>query len=280
MLNKIKKKQNEEEMLKCQYVARFFYNRAEKLNYLGWLCAILAVVSTFIPEKYEVMTIVVPVIIGLMELGIQNWFEKCIEKGALLRNYFDAQVIELYRDRYSSEDIRRIKELVYDVTEKHVRECEIQIRNTGRDNPPGVKDWYEFNNKNVEDAQFECQRMNCWWDKYESKIRIIFTYMLLIFCVAMVLAVFSLTKATWWKLFVFYPVFVTIVRRMRANQKYHEISLKIEGAKSVVSENGGIGEKLTLQRLIEEKRMLPVLQINAIHKKIAKKLSERYERIG
>lgn len=275
--------QNEDAFLKCQFSARYYYNRAEYMNYFVWLSCIAAALTIFIPDTNNWILLGLPLLFDVAGCIFEKLLDINVTTAARLRNYFDAYVLDINKSRYSDEDIRGIKEIVDKIASKHSKECSIQISHTGNDSPPGVRNWYEFSHEFSDtDVQFECQRQNCWWNKQVSKRRIAIYIVISVILLAMIIIAWRYFNAgeNLLRIALCSGILLKVVERVCANIKYYHQSLKIDGASELV--DGCKDEKniWKLQTMIDARREMPVLEINAFHKRIANKLSARYRRIS
>lgn len=279
----IKQKQNEPFFLKCQFAAKCHFNKAEILNYLVWFCCFLSAITIFIPSTINYIIIGIPLLLDILAFIFEYSFEKSVATAAKLRNFFDANVLDINASQYSQADIREIKNIVEEITTKHSKKCAIQISHTGNDTPPGVLDWYEFSHDfSDEDVQYECQQQNCWWSEELSKRRlfclastfIIFTTIIVIVCNSLGVADDVL------RIIFCSGIILKIIERIIQHYNCHKISLYIRGARNLVENSKTLENIQELQRMIEKRRNISVLEINGIHKKLAAKLSQRYRKIS
>ena len=169
--NQIIEKQNEPKMLDCQFASRVLFNRAEKYGYHSLVCILASAVCVFLTG--ETTSVLIPLILDVLIIVFGYLMRKNQSMAAKLRNYFDACVLGIKEDDYSETDLRNISSIVHDTVSKKTSERDTQTANTGRENPPGVKNWYEFSKECIGDeAVFECQRQNCWWNNELCKRRI------------------------------------------------------------------------------------------------------------
>lgn len=75
-------------------------------------------------------------------------------------------------------------------------------------------------------------------------------------------------------------ILLKIVERVCTNIKYYIISLQIDAVEKVVSSSKTEPNLLHLQSLIEQRRALPKLKSNFLHRYLANKLSEEYRNIS
>lgn len=280
---KIKKKQNESFSLNCQFTAKHYFNKAESLNYLIWILCILSSITIIFQNKSN-LGLFIPFSINIIILILQHYLEYCVKMASKLRNYFDVVVLEINTRRYTEADLREIKGIIYKTITRYPKEHQIQITHTGKDSPPGVLNWYEFSRDFADnEAQYECQRQNCWWNEELSKKRVI--YSLIMFGTICTLIIFiaftnlSLTGEFIRIILGASGIFCKSLERLYQHYKYHAISLKIQGACSLLEFEKSKSNIENLQLKIEERRETPVLEVNNIHKRLAAKLSYQYEKI-
>lgn len=278
----INNRQNEDLCLKIQYAARKYFNEAEKINYLSWGFCILAALMFFIPDStVKFITIGFPVLLEIATFVTTFIFEYKLKNAAKLRNYFDSYVLMIKEDEYSTSEKQRLRELAFNIYQNNQTEAQIIINNTGRDNPPGVRDWYEFKN-NIKglNSQYECQRQNIWWNKKMVKNRLICLFVFFIILLVLFAFMFIFFKPDIWNTIAcFVGLCIKIVERIAKHYNYHIISIKIETIQEYIENQLTTDNIEKLQNLINQRRSIPVLEINLIHKKRANKYSNSYEQI-
>ena len=95
-------------------------------------------------------------------------------------------------DSYTDICKQKLREIALTAYNKHKKEADIHIHNTGRDKPPGVRNWYEFKNTVADlQAQFECQKQNVWWNKKIVKNRMIILPIILFIIISFLLLCLS-----------------------------------------------------------------------------------------
>ncbi len=279
----IQNRQNEERYLKIQYAARACFNAAENYNFFAWIACVISAFSIFLPSKWHMFIFNgIPFALDFIAAIFCVLTQKNVHWGARLRKYFDANVIGINPDQFSKSEKQSIMEKSESVFSTHAHDGLIQTRNTGHDNPPGVKDWYEFSTPlNGVYAQFECQKQNIWWDEKMSRRKI----PRILFAGILIAAIFGLTMHMLNR-----SIFTTILcssglilktfERLYENVKYIRISLRIEDSKQTIEVRPEKEHIEYLQSLIDERRSINVLESNNIHRKDAAKLSELYSRVS
>lgn len=278
---KISKRQNEERILKMQFVARDYFNLAERNNYLSWVMCIVVSFFVLLPDKTSpLFSTIIPVVVDFLTFVAAYLVSKYVTKAAKLRNYVDSYILDIGIENYSDSKKIDMFNIVNKYFLKNYDRGMIQIHNNGFDNPPGVKDWYDVS-RPLEGAQvqFECQRQNIWWNGEVVKKRIITSTIALIFLV-LLFVLFVLLKFDIFKLIAcFAGVIIKIIERLIENYKYFKISSEIDGTAKVIEINPSKEQLDELQRMINQRREYIVLEMNFYHKKVASELSKRYRDI-
>ncbi len=273
----IAKRQNEPFSLKIQYAARCCYNLAEDQNYCVWFFCVISAFSIFLPDRLS-WHLIVPFLADIIAWYLMNQVNKNVQKAADLRKYFDAYSIDINADQFSNEEKRQLAEIADEKYSKKPKDANLQMRNSGEDNPPGVYDWYIFPNQYTGlEAKFECQRQNTWWDKKLSSTKyaatsIIFVILILAF-IAIALMVHNGPIDT---ILCSAGLLTKVVERIIDNRKYRNLSIRIDGAQQVVEAHLTIEGIKQLQILIDERRAVNVLGINFLHKRKANKFTKKY----
>ena len=280
--NKIQKLQNTNDMLNCQYAARFYFNHAEIMGYLAFIISCFSALCIFLPDTNSMLIISLPIIIDIISFVIQFSFDCIQKKAARLRNYFDAVVLGINEKSFSPEDVKTIKESTLHAINKNPQKYQLQIHNTGSDTPPGVKNWYDlsFKENSKTNAVFECQKQNYIWTDKLSHKRLLITCGV-IFCIVAIcissVCIFHLSPAKW------IPCFFALAYNQLSNSfnayKHYKIMQEIYTITQMPDvENNSIQIKY-LQNKISELREIPILEINAIHKHCNKQWAEIYTKI-
>ena len=278
--DEICKKQNEEINLKRQFAAREYYNSAETINYWIIILVILSLVSLFLDNIldknfHSIFLFIIDIaIFTLYEIRNNN-----VAKAATIRELFDDEVLGFNRIKKTQSESNTLQEYVLSICEANPDKTNVQITNNGKDKIPGVRDWYCFQ-KPIDklEAQLECQRQNIWWNNKLFKLRIIllFIFLFLGFILFVIGFIYSDNKLNIFLSFIGFSINIDFVY---GNYKYFILSKKIEGCLATVelSKNKQSIEKL--QDYINEKRKLYVLECNFLHKLLANKLTNDYEKI-
>lgn len=281
----IEQRQNDPEMLKCQYAARHYYNAAETWNNAAFVCAIISLLSIFVPEGtssiYSITILLVPLVFDVASFICNRRMGISATFAALLRNYFDEMVLGIKNVKHTDSFKRKVKSLIIDAVEKNKKEFEEQVSNTGRDNPPGVKNWYEFAHQYTDsEVVFECQKQNCWWNNelchkrllHDGIVLLLGIFLGIYFCaylrVSILRVIFCLISAV-----------KTLAYRIDENVNYIRLSMKIDDYCEMLEISIDQDSISALQEQISKRRELKVFEINRFHKKHSKELSELYEQI-
>lgn len=272
----ILRKQNSEGMLKCQYAARKYFNRAEIMNYLSWILALIGSALIFIPGRFHVIILILPAIIDVLTLFLQCIVEQAVKNGAKIRNYYDAKVLGIC-DSYSSFEEREIWEKVNSLVNANKDDYAYQSTHTGKNTPPGLKDWYVFPEiySTPENAVFECQRQNyCWTDKlYQKRIHYYKITAIIITVIAVIGFHFSQLKTILCLIGLAVKLYADIKGSIQCSHIMQSIKTFIELPSEAI--NPSILE--SLQKKIKMRREIQILEINKLHSKNASKWSDLYE---
>jgi len=133
----------------------------------------------------------------MVAMILNSQIKKNVYWASALRKYFDAYVLGINIDQFKESEIEKLEELSIKATKKCVEKSKEQMSNTCYDTPPGVHNWYEFSQTlSEQDAIYECQKQNCWWNKKLMYKRILYTIivLLLLFIVYLVFYLFIKAK--------------------------------------------------------------------------------------
>lgn len=280
-MNKIKSRQNERKMLQYQYTARHHYNLAEGINKALWLLLFITSLINLFPvlENYFwIRSLLVAVDVTVVALTV--YCNSSVKKASDIRAAFDEYVLGIKSCGFNPQDTSKLNEIVYKTVKSHSQKAETQMRNTGKDNPPGVKDWYEFpENFSDSNVVLFCQRQNMWWTKNMIKAQsVIYFFELLVIVVFTIwmLSVSNLTIGD--KLLWAIALLIKTGERIYTNAKFICCCIRIDGVFDVLSNSCSEQNLIELQTLINKMRALPVYGNNLLYKKFAKKLSECFEK--
>lgn len=279
--NDIQEHQNSEFALKVQYAARICFNSAEKYSHLTWIACLVSAFSVFFPSGWSIYIINgIPGFADVMAFLFGQLTSRKVSQASMLRKYFDSYVLDIQVDQFSESELREIRECAEKVYKKNSLDGATQMKNTGKDSPPGVRDWYVFQ-KTYEgiDAKFECQRQNTWWNSKMAKMRII-TTMIGLIIISIIFRSFLLNDSIIKVLLCSAGIIIRVCERLIENWKYFRISRLIEGAQQAIEVHPTTEGVAKLQNLIDARRSINVLEFGYFHKKLANKLSKLYENIS
>lgn len=101
----ILKRQNEDKFLKIQYASCFYFNLAEK--YDNWLCVMLLLTPfcIFMPESWNPCFMkIFPILLNAFSFILDKLKSIHVKDAALLRNYYDARVLDINPNSFSESD--------------------------------------------------------------------------------------------------------------------------------------------------------------------------------
>lgn len=279
--NVIQERQNEEYSLQTQYAARVCFNAAERFNRLAWIACLISAFSVFLPKTWpEYVLYGIPFVFDLIAAFFTYLASKKVILASNLRKAFDSYVLDFVTDPKSESDHYRLKEKVIKICSKDPNKTVSQIANSGKDSPPGVRDWYVFSNPiDGIRAQFECQRQNAWWNTKLSPIR----YALSCVCVVVVGVIFfclARRNGILFSILCSAGLLLRIIERIVVNYKYIYISKSIEGALQTMEAHPTLEGIRVLQNLIDQRRAINVLEMNLLHRKAAERFTNLYEKIS
>ena len=267
-------------MLQYQFVARYNFNKAERMNSALWFISIVTALFAFIPNLEDAswfapFSIFVDIIILIL------WFvcKNAVQKAATLRGMFDDYVLGFNNFGTSKEKRTQLNESVTRTIQQHRTEAEIQMNNTGSDTPPGVKDWYEFpDGLNIQAPVLFCQRQNMWWTNKMMIIKSVLFVIEAIILIIFISVVFSISNMPFFeKAICILGFIIQTIDRVSATVRYCICCFKIIGGLEIQENNCGIGSLIKIQELINNLRNIPILGNNKLHQKLAKKLSKCFK---
>ncbi|SFK53251.1 hypothetical protein SAMN05216390_101489 [Lachnospiraceae bacterium KH1T2] len=275
----ITQKQNEENMLKCQFASHICFNQAEMLNYFSWFLSIIGSLLVFTPSEETSFLIIIPGILGIMTLVSHNLAKNNVKWGAKMRNYFDNEVFGLEKPEYTAEVTHSIWEKINSIENKYSRLCQYSIHATDQSDTPGMKDWYTFpkNYTTSEAAVFECQHQNYWWTNKEYNIRRIIY--LIAFSVLIIAIIVGIHYSPIKTLACFLGFAVNLYEDFSESIRCHELMVSMKTILDNPDAESNLSLISQLQNYIEKRRELLILEIDLIHKKNAKKWSTLYKSI-
>lgn len=270
-------RQNEETSLKYQYCARVYFNAALAQNITSWLCCLAALTSVALPLRPPWLAVIIPAVLDIIFWISSNQAASLVSTAARLRNDFDEYVLgfksTISFDDYTFTAIEKILK-----KERYRKRFIIQKENSSRDTPPGIKDWYEFHvNYSDNDTVFACQRQNTFWNNRLMHQRLIVNALVLIAIVTISTIYIIKTRIVLIDLIRLVcgiaSTILNIIDKARNEYKYITVSHKIDGAIYVMKEHRLANQLQLLQGLLEDRRYIPILESNFLHKIQSKQIS-------
>lgn len=275
-MNEIQKRQNETKSLELQAVSRILYNKAEIINLFLWMLPIISYLTIFITNNsFDNIVTIMCFFIDIIAVAFQFWFNTLIKSASEYKRIFDCYVLGFS----SNADIDSpYNERFLKVLRKRNDKIKLYVSNTGKESPPGVKDWYTFNGEcSDKEAKFECQKQNIWWDEKLTKRRLLKDIILFLMLLAIFIIVVKNNNVSLIRILFSSIIIIRVVDRLIINLRYLILSVQIKGAASVLENNKTEEQLLLLQNKIDAKRRLSIVGCNFLHKKLAKKLTETYD---
>lgn len=288
-LNDIYKKQNEDEVLLLLFSARKFYNRASSLNTVSWCVALASALfsnNDYVKDNLGQYMVILPAAFTLVTLFLQKKVNSTIQLGASTQELIDRT---LFGFNVSGEIGKHTKEQLRDWAIKEKRKDSdgyaIAVKNTGKDKPKGVKNWYEGRiGKKGNEAIFQCQKENAWYDKEICRVHAIICWSLLsVFVAGVILTYWNLT----FKDFILGIFgYMSLIIKVIADLKQYNERKRYAVCEDVITETVENSSELktdTLKKLqgyIYKRRETNYIPFNFIHTILAKKLHEEWEEKG
>lgn len=272
--NGIMDRENTEECLMVQCSARVCFNTAEKLNYISWFVCVAIAIATFFD------TTGAAVAAAIFDAGlfvISNIVSREVKTGADYRAYFDSHVLKekFQPDTELEKNILRKARRIRNHKKQYF---DVQMRNAGSDNPPGVKNWYEPENFLSEtDARYECEQENIWWNHQMATFRHKALAGITIAIVAgyLIFAGFLNSFNIWAVLIGYVGLFLQLADRIQQNIRYYGISRYIDGMMSAIDRNSE--EQMDkLHAKIDERRRIPVFEMNFFYQRHSADFENEY----
>ncbi len=277
-MSEIQKRQNESDSLDVQYVARFCFNRAEKQNRFIWYLCFLSLLFVLIPNSVSsVFTYGMPLIADIVAFVIVCLFNRNISSASKLREAFDNYVFGFTEKLFVDS---ALQERIIKVIEKNTIDATVQKRNTGNDNPPGVKNWYNTNsNTSGLDAIFICQKENQFWEKKLLPWRLSLNMIFIILCSTFFAILIINGCLSIWRILLSSSLILRACERIYENYKYQYIGNKIDGIVETLETGKTVDNIKVLQSVINDKRRTRIVGNNHIYRVLAIRFSNLYNRI-
>lgn len=276
-MKQIRERQNEDTSLNAQYAARYYFNKAEIFNFLAWSFCLLSLLSALIPQTASAVILYgIPFLTDSLAALMILLLNKCIALGAEIRSSFDDYVFGFTDKLNMSQTLR---EYIERAIEKDPIQVDSQKKNTGKDIPPGVRNWYNTNSeKNGIDAIFSCQKENAWWEKKLFLPKTIFLVLATLTYIILLLMFRTVGNVSAFQIILSSALLLRTIERICENMKYFCIGNKIEGQIELLEIQKTEEQLMKLQSTINEKRNLKIVGMNFIYKLFSNKLSDIYEK--
>lgn len=273
-MNDIEEKQNEQCFLMLQYAARYYYNNAEVINYWVWAICILNILLVSLPFDFLDKVKVITFILSIASIVIQLLVTKYTTIAASMRKYADYFLfgfnIPSIFNNYTKEEL---VELSIQVKNKNPKKAVEEYESSGSDPHRGVKDWYvDVNpNANKNEAILYCQKQNTWWDKKLSNIYI--NILIVVVAISILALIIAFVNRTLLDMIYFIPsisgIIIKTIWECIKIKNYREASISIDTLiKTSLEANEDL--LMLIQNKIDQRRSMPFLSINFLHKITAK----------
>lgn len=275
----IQERQNEESYLKMQYAARVCFNSAERCSHMAWFACLISAFTIFLPNSWSMLVLrgipfCADIIAAIFSFASSYW----VRLASDLRKYFDSYVLNIGMNQFSETELRKLREQTERICLRNQSDVAVQLANTGKDTPPGVREWYVFSRfYDGIAAQFECQRQNTWWNSKMLQRRIGVTIILLVILGSAFL-VLAINNSVLNVILCSAGILLKFCERLVENCRYLNISRLIAGSLQTVEVHPTEEGIAQLQTFIDKRRSINVLEFDQLHKRLARKLSEMYEK--
>lgn len=268
-MKEIAKRQNEELYLKLQFAACKLFNRAELTGYLTWFfCMVSVVVGLLCGNDSHFIFAIIIIVSEVTALFFDKYTAQTILNAADLRALFDHHVLNLPLPK-TEKPKEELLEIAENLKQNHYKEYSYQVSHTGKQQPPGVKDWYDTEVDVPEGscAAYYVFKNNQWWDKKMVLFKTVISIALLIAVILVFIFIFlnhSFSDSLW---FVVGSLALTvkIVERIVISTRYHDASVKIDTLLNIFDTLGKDKAIPEIQNAITARRRLPVVHINLFH---------------
>lgn len=277
-MNEIGESQNELRFLSLQYAARYYYNRAEVLNYFVWMICIINILLVSLPFDFLQNIKIITFLFSIVTIGLQLLLKRYTAIAAAMRKFGDYSLFEFkLPDQFNNYTKEDLVELSIRVKAKNPKKAEEQYSSSGSDPERGVKDWYVDvdNNLNKSEAILYCQKQNVWWDKNLSQTYFNILRALIVASILILIVIFpdkTLLDAICF-LSSITALIVKLIWEYLTIRKYREVSISVDTLLKTPCE---MNESLLLeiQNKIDQRRNMPFLSVDFLHKITARKYHE------
>ncbi|OPJ55704.1 S-4TM family putative pore-forming effector [Clostridium oryzae] len=289
-MHRIYKEQNSERILRLQFSQRKHYELAEFYNDLSWVLAIILVILSIIGTKFDLLENVRLLINAILAIGVFMVNKIAISNvkiGAATKEYIDSELFHLDRkDKYCDYSMLEIKESALKMKEKYEKEYNIQISNTGKDKPAGLKDWYTYktDGKDVH-VILKCQEENIWWNGVLNKKFLWGIGLFSLVILSLIIEIIMVNKISLVAIIniillcvsLFCKTIEDLVQAIKYYTYYIKAKSKIEAFETNM--NLRMKDLMLLQNDINKMRSIKFLVPNFIHKIYSKKLHLMLEEV-
>ncbi len=275
----IKERQNSEEILELQYLAKYSYNMASRYNIWIFVLTIASVLALL------ANTFWIQIIFTLIIIGLQILKKRSIDIGALAKSFIDRTLFGL-EIRVSPSQVSELKEKALEVIDKNQEDYNLKKSHDGLSEVRGIRNWYTVGNKEHEEVVYQCQCENLYWDKRMVKI---YSGVLLILLVVSTFFFYLLNKYSsrgiGELLSIYFNVYSTLLVEFLGIGSYIFYSVRIDEKKEDYEENvKDIEDRkrlvLALQVKIEKRRKQLYTIPDILHKLNSSKFHKRWKKCG
>ena len=162
--------QNSDNILLLLFLQRKKYEFGELMNWVSWIPVLFStaysIFAYFTDGNVSIRVIVA--MLGYLSLLINRLYITSIEVGACSKAAIDSNLFGFkYSEKYSFDNLM---DMALELKIKKNKEFDIQTKNTGDDEPRGVKNWYTPTDiVDRLEVIYSCQKENIFWNKRLSK---------------------------------------------------------------------------------------------------------------
>lgn len=282
-MNRINEMQNSDEILMYLFAQRKLYDKAEKHKYIvGIITVVIFLCCNIDFVKETIGNVEVSLISGcwiLVNIFWQKYINKNIQNAATMKEILDRKLFGFnIEERDIDSNIQEVlRQQAEKIKEKNIDEYVIQAKNTGKDDPPGVRDWYDNISSTISQNQaiYNCQLQNTWWDKKLSKIYITLIYIILaiIFCVIIFIYRDFTIQSFAMKILTSASLVAMIIKEIMSYYEFNKLNTSIVcNIKSIENSSISLNQLENLQAKIYKRRKMQFAVPNILHKALSVKL--------
>ena len=167
-MNKIRKRQNDEDILSGLVAQKKLYSKGKKAKFIYQLI-FFSMLFVSIITKNTVVEFLITIILFGIELYITSFVSKVIKLASEIQQYID---YKLYKFKINDKvcngtSIDEIKKKISEINIDYSKYAALQKANDGKSKIKGVKDWYTDIDENLpmNAAILKCQKQNTFWDE-------------------------------------------------------------------------------------------------------------------